>query len=79
MYFLTQISGLFNDMSVNCAEIPYFITEFLAVLTVFNGDLPIRVDYILDPPIKLDFLVTFLLDLPVLLVSNRQKLLYKAA
>jgi hypothetical protein len=79
MDFFTQTGSFFYYMGVNRAEVPNLIAELLAVLAIFNGDLPIRVYNILDPTIKLDLLMTFLLDLPVLFVCNRQELLYEAA
>jgi hypothetical protein len=66
-------------MGVNCTEVLNLVTKLLTVLTIFNGDLPIRVYDIFDPTMELYFLVTFLFNLPVLLVRNCQELLDKAA
>lgn len=66
-------------MRVNRTKVLYFIAELLAVYAIFNGDLPIRVNYVLNPTTKLNFPVALHFNLPVLLVCNRQELLNKAA
>ena len=61
-------------MSVYFLKCLDFIAKLLALLALFHTDLPELTYDVFDPSRKFDLLISFLLDLPVLVIVDSKEL-----
>ena len=66
-------------MSVDFLECFYFIAKLLALLSLFHTDLPKLTNDVFDAAREFNLLVSFLLDLPVLVIVYSKELEQKPA